>query len=139
LKQAKTYQRYAVEQRSKQRSSIAVGRVTLRQAVPYRDVTDIPELRAATGRIDELWVLDDAIGSGQAEKLRKGLSARYGVPVVVGQPAYNHHHWDTKTCPDWKYERVGLQRPWRPPRYADFIYIAQRKAALNYAFQRRLM
>jgi len=60
-----------------------------------------------------------------------------GLPVSVGQPAYNHQDWATKTCADLKYERMGLQRPWMAPSYADFMTTAVRRSARqNYVFQR---
>ncbi|BBZ63419.1 hypothetical protein [Mycolicibacterium monacense] len=87
LLKAEIHRRCAVwSDRSRQIGPIAVGRVTLRQVFPYQHAIMAPELRAATGIIDELWVLGDGSESAEAERMRSLLAARYGVPAVVGEP-----------------------------------------------------
>ncbi|MEZ0352381.1 hypothetical protein [Mycobacterium sp. pR1184] len=63
-----------------------------------------PEMRAATARIERLYVADELIAYDHARRLADRLSATLGVPAVVGYPTYTLDDWEQR--PDW-YRRGG--------------------------------
>ena len=68
------------------RAALVVGRVALDGAVPFVPrLSGIPELRAASGEILELYILP-LRHQPDAHQLVQPLAARYCVPVVYGLP-----------------------------------------------------
>lgn len=77
----------------------------INRAVPWSDLKcTSPEMRAATARIDCLYLADELLEHDHARRLADQLGATLGVAAVVGYPTYTLDDW--KHRPDW-YRRGG--------------------------------
>ena len=72
----------------------------INRAVPWSDLKcTSPEMRAATARIECLYVADELIDHARARRLADQLSTALGVPAIVGYPGYTLGDWHHR--PDW--------------------------------------
>lgn len=75
------------------------------RAVPWSELRcTSPEMRAATVRIECLYLADELIDRDAAEALADRLSGTVGVRALVGYPTYTLDDWEQR--PDW-YRRGG--------------------------------
>lgn len=65
-----------------------------------------PELRAATARIEQLYLTDQLLGGDAAHRIANQLSTGLGVAAAVGYPSYTLDDWQQR--PAW-YRRGGPQ------------------------------
>ena len=93
---------------------VVVGRVTTYRPLEViaPSVSMAVEVKGEAAQIEALYVCPTEADHEDAESLQGALAARYQVPVVVGEPAYDAQDWLSRSQePSFYYKRVGLRRP----------------------------